>query len=285
MTARPGIPTPPYRYSVAQVLRGIQAFVTEHCGPEVQIDSTASVYAYCAPAADSHECPLVFLTELAEYFGFSCTERRWLVWLELQTNARLPRRERKAAWNRWEGEIAPRLTVAQLAEFIARHAPAQSLAPATVFGNRCASAGVFLGICEMPEARGRRLATSTPLRTLRSSQKIRQLWRRAEWVSGVILPPVDEPSPRRLTKWSDWAMAAVGVLALACGVGVGATLWPTCGGAALLPCLIAAAAPMLAGAAVVDRCHNPLPPDVVSFGDMARLIASRRTASDSGCCR
>src|SRR5688572_13199053 len=122
---------PTIRYSVNQVLRGIQAFVSEHFGPDVIIEPHASVMAYEEPAGDSHGCPLFFLEELTAYFGLNWGYRRWKVWLKLPRNEK-SKAAQAAAWEHWRREVGPRILVSDLAAIIARRAIAPSFEPITV---------------------------------------------------------------------------------------------------------------------------------------------------------
>jgi hypothetical protein len=271
------------RYSVEQVLRGMQAFVTEHCGPEVVLDPDKSVNEYREAAAESHECPLEFLSHMASCLNLERNEGRWLAWLKLRGEASWSKRQREEAWEAWQRDVAPALTVRALAEYVARRAVGQSLAPATVFGVTCAKAGVFLGVCDMPEVAGLRVAPSTPLRVLHRSSRIQNLWRRLEWVSGVKLPTTRRFEAAGMSSLGDatWALTClaspiVGILA---AIGT----YDVMGGACVVSALLAGFGSLIGGWCAADRLHNPLPQGIVSFGDLARLVATRldATASDT----
>lgn len=262
------------RYTVEQVLRGIQAFVESNCGRGVVISPDASVLRYQKAAADSHECPLLFLEDMARYFGLEWGERRWIIWLKLRDRTKT-KAAREAAWQHWQQEIGPTILVRDLAQLIAARAVAPTFEPATVLGRRCAAAGVFLGICSLPEVGQQRLPPSAPLRTLGRSSTICQLWKRAEWISGAPLPAVRPASVRRLTSLADWLKA--GTFGAAIAIVIACCLlvdWPLCmlvGG--VFGCLI-----LWAGCEVVDHVDDPLPAHVRTFGDLAKLIAASRTA-------
>jgi hypothetical protein len=275
MRVRKNRPVRPCRYTVEQVLRGMQAFVTEHCGPEVVLDPDKSVNEYREAAAASHECPLEFLRDMASCLNLERNEGRWAAWLKLRGEASWSKRRREEAWEAWQREVAPALTVRALAEYIARRAVGQSLAPATVFGVTCAKAGVFLGLCDMPEVAGLRVAPSTPLQVLGRSSRIQNLWRRLEWVSGVKLPATRGVEAAGMSSLGDvvWALTCfaspiAAILALV-------STYDVMGGACVLTALLAGFGELIGGWCVADRLHNPLPQGVVSFGDLARLVAMR----------
>jgi hypothetical protein len=265
------------KYSVEQAFRGIQAFVTKNCGDSVVLALDEPLSTYMDAARDSHDCPLYFLEELANYFQFKWSEERWVVWLQLQGDKLKTEEQRQTAWDHWLQEISPRFTVRALAKLIARKAQTASFEPVTIFGSRCAPAGVFLGLCGLPEAGARRHAPSTPLRAIKSSQRIRDLWKRAEWINGVKLPELHGPSAWRLRSAADLVQLAAVCLALPVAVGLGIVVGGSAGvflgsfsGAVAFVALLCVCHH------VADRIHNPLPEGIERFGDLARLIVERR---------
>jgi hypothetical protein len=272
------------KYTVEQAFRGIQAFVSENCGEKVVLELDAPLTNYEQAARDSHECPLQFLEALASYFQFEWSESRWGLWLQLRDDSLKTKRERQAAWEHWQQAIAPQITVRTLAELVARKAQAPSFEPVAILGSTCEPAGVFIGLCCLPEAEKGRYAPSTPLRALKSSQRIRDLWKRAEWINGVKLPKLDEPSAKRLNSAADAVQLATLCLALPIAVGFGVLLADICcvyiggywdlvgwGGG-----VVAFVASLCIGFDLADRVHNPLPEGIERFGDLARLIVKQR---------
>jgi hypothetical protein len=273
MRERTGRSMRPSRYTVEQVLRGMQAFVTEWCGPEVVLDPDKSVNEYREAAAESHECPLAFLSHMASHLNLKRDESRWVVWLKLRGEETWSKRQREEAWAAWQRDVAPTLTVRALAEYIARRAPGQSLAPATVFGVTCPKAGVFLGICDMPEMKGMRVAPSTPLKAIGSSTRIGKLFRRLEWVSGVSLPAIDGPNSTAVWNLAILSSPIVGLVS-------GVVAWDLANSAVSGAIALGAAiATLVLGWRIADRLHDPSPAGVVTFGDLARLVAARADAA------
>jgi hypothetical protein len=177
----------------------------------------------------------------------------------------------------WQQEIAPRFTVRKLAELVARKARVPSFEPVTILGSRCEPAGAFLGLCSLPEARRQRLAPSTPLRAIRSSRRLRELWKRAEWINDVKLPQLAEPSPWRFRSAADVAQLVVCCTAAVAAAGSACLIWQI--GTwffAGLAAVMAGIVTLIVGDAVVDRIHDPLPREVQRFGDLARLISAQR---------
>ena len=281
-------------FSTEQVLAGIQAFVHQEVDSTLTVDRDASVYTYHDAVADSHECPLWFLQELSAYFGLEESDRRWIVWLKLPRDRRRKRRskrQQKADWKKWEQNVAPQLTVRKMAKWLARRAPGVSMAPVTVFGNRCRAAGIFRGLAKLPEVRGRRVGPSTPLLDIIPPTLCASFWRRAEWVSGArmaALRDIFRPSLLRSpaeTLATVVMGAAIGAVVL-CGYGA----WHVAAEHAVLELLMAILGifwlivllelPVRARDAVLDRFVSPLPEELQTFGDLARHIAQRQTAAD-----
>lgn len=263
------------RFTTEQVLRGIQAFVFDEVDEKLIIDSEASVNDYRDAITKSHECPLFFLTELAAYFGFRHGEDRWIIWLSLNDT------KRWQGWEHWQDVTSKALTVRKLAEHIARYAPGTSMAPVTVFGVHCAPAGAFRGICELPEIGGRRIAPSTPIAKTLGGSRIIGLWNRAAWISGVRLPPLKRTPWWSLTSISNWidaigfGFASVATVTTLLGVGIATTsFW-----FALLTAVVMLFALLVVTHQCSDAVHNPLPEGVVTFGDLARLVAEKPVAA------
>lgn len=265
------------KYTVEQAFRGIQAFVAENWGKEVVLQLDDPLTTYIDAAKNTHDCPLLFLEDLAEYFQFRWNDRRWGVWLKLRDKTVRTARQRKDAWERWQREVAPQLTIRRLAMLIARKARVPSFEPVTIFGSCCEPAGVFLGLCGLPELDGRRFAPSTPLRAIKSSSKLCELWKRAEWINGVKLPKLQERSTVRLRSAADAVQLATFCIVLPIAIAVGVffgqsnseLLAVTSGVAAFI-------ASLCVGCNVADRLHNPLPEGIERFGDLARQIVQQR---------
>ncbi len=265
------------RFTTEQVLRGIQAYVYEHVDDKLVLDPYASVNEYREAVEESHECPLAFLSMLAEYFGFQFSERRWIVWLRLPNGKGLSKAQRGRLWEAWQKRTAHELTVRKLAEHIADLAPGTSMEPATVFGVPCAPAGVFHGLCKLPEVVGKRVGPSTQIGKVLGGWKIEQLYGRAEWISDTSLPPLKRNPWWSLSSPSNWVdgiglgtaiLAALGAL-IYVGVVTESAFW---GFVVAVPTL---AVILLIVSACSDAIRNPLPDGITTFGDLARLIADQ----------
>lgn len=264
------------RFTTEQLLRGIQAYVTEEVDSKLVIDPNASVNEYRKAIEGSYECPLLFLEMLGEYFGFEHSEARWIAWLKLKPDEELTKRERKLAWDHWQNVISKSLTVRKLAEHIAKHAPGTSMQPVTMFGVPCAPAGAFRGLCRLPELRGKRVAPSTPIARVLGGSKIESLWGRATWISGAKLPTLQRQAWWSLRSPADWidavgqCLAIVAALATLIYVGLetGSAFYAF---TAAIPALLVL---LMFTYSASDKLRNPLPDGVTTFGDLARLIAA-----------
>lgn len=269
------------RFTTEQVLRGIQAYVFEHVDEKLLLDPDASVNDYREEIEESHECPLWFLSELASYFGFSYGDSRWIAWLQLPRAVGLSKTEAERDWQRWQTETSKPITIRKLAGHIAKHAPGTSLEPVTVFGVPCAPAGAFRGLCELPEVCSARVAPSTPLRNVVRGGRLREFWERLEWVTGAKLPKLRPAIPQPWFGSLPMFAVIFSLLAIPSGLGImhffdgqlGALPFALFGALAVpfvILCLLETA---------VDWARNPLPDGITTFGDLARLIASNRTAT------
>lgn len=167
----------------------------------------------------------------------------------------------------WERDIAPRLTYAALADFIAERAPVVSFDAVEIAGVRCAKAGAFLGLRNLAghvDATIPRFAPSTPIRDCLRRSDLLLLWTRLTWMSGVPLPPLR-------TRWVD---RACGLFVLAClgvfGGGVAAVLF---GAAAIVLHVLSLLKVSWTLLKIAERLENPLPEGIATFGDLARRLA------------
>jgi len=263
------------RFNTDQVLGGIQSFTNELVDDSIVIHADASVNDYAKVIEKHYGCPLEFLWELSDYFGLRWGEVRWAAWLQLprpKRGARVTKRDREAQWQHWQRTTSQSITVRKLAEYIARHARGISMEPTTVLGRYCAPAGAFRGLCELPEVRGKRVGPSTKLRNVMGACKIAEFWRRAEWVSGQTLPKL-----HLWSIWTDplpwkWVVPAIALYVGGSGwLGAFATRFEM----PLWFFAFLAVATFFAMAAWIENNCNPLPEDVQTFGDLARLIARR----------
>ncbi|MHB1426013.1 MAG: hypothetical protein ACYC3I_22850 [Gemmataceae bacterium] len=194
-------------------------------------------------------------------FGFTCALVEWKTFLGL------PIQDTDV----WERDIAPRLTVRALIDFIRDRLEPISLEPITLLGKPCLTAGIFRGLERLagsvdPEVI--RFGPSTPIRNCLCGLRLRCFWNRLRWIVEDQLPP-----PRQITLSSRgflhsllfkfclglliaiWRRDLAGVL-----TGIGTTF--------LL--LI----PMGTIVSFINERLNPLPEGIETFGDLARVLAA-----------
>ncbi|MBC8114199.1 MAG: hypothetical protein H7062_07470 [Candidatus Saccharimonas sp.] len=166
----------------------------------------------------------------------------------------------------WEQEVAPKLTVAALTDFVRERYVPVSFEPVSVLGSpRCPAAGYFVGMSELvqqvrPDAE--RFGPSTPITQVLPSHSLSVFWRRLGRAAGRSLP--------ELSFWLNHLANALLVASAAClvfGVFVNgaflAAVWLLC----------------LKGIQFgwwLHRRANPLPQGIVTFGDLARHLAGQK---------
>lgn len=274
------------RYSQDRILEGVRVCLSNVYGVDDPFDEDTPLVAWYRDAGLSDECPLVMLECIASYFGLRYGQTRWAAWL------RLPRhpgaaggermycisRSRKQSIDAWEEQIAPTITFGDLARYLAKRATAVSLEPVTVFGSRCEAAGVFLGITKLPGLRAKRIAPSTPLLQGMRRCEAPAYFDQVAWAAEAELPPVRRyESVVSFRRWDEALVNTVFWIAVAAGFYLAVALHGAWGGSVFLwvPlngfCLA-----MGLRQAVLNKIAQPLPDGVDTFGDLARLIATRR---------
>lgn len=267
-----------HRFTTDQALRGIQAYVDERFGVHFPLNPDVPLSEYSELVSDEVGCPLEFLQGLGIYFGLRWSDRRWAVWLRLPRARRirtLSREERERHWDNWVENTSQSRTIRNLAEYLARHAKGISMDPVSVFGNHCAPAGAFLGICHLPELCGRRVAPSTRIRQVLGATCIEAMLRRANWISGAKIK-----AQRRFSLWSDPIPHCMIPVVLVVFPGIPLLLGGLAAHLPFSPMVVIGVAVVLSFALLWrtnDRLRNPLPDGVETFGDLARLIAGGDT--------
>ena len=265
---------------IKAISRGIASVLREQVGIRFEItddttlDSVFKQFNFGNCADDI--CPLEVLQEICEFFDAEISESKWLVWLKAkQKNSR-------GVWE-WTNEkelqkILANRTVADLAQFIGQRMDIPSFDPVVIFGNRCAPAGAFYGIKKLLP--NRHFAPSSPIREYLSNNQIRKLWHQLEFWTERKPKPLVETNFWSLTSLANW-IEAIGMLcacvlslAVAYAVFIGtkdsASAFATCA----VTFSISSGFGYVISKMVSDHFHNPLPPECVTFGDLARNIAA-----------
>ena len=176
------------------------------------------------------------------------------------------------------------LTFGDLAEFIARRATPVSLKPVTVFGSRCAAAGVFHGIRSLPGLRDQRIAPSTRLLERMKASHAPAYVDQIAWATDTPLPNVERyDSLARFARFDEVIANSVFWLTLAVALGAIYQAVSALGVSGVVIALLHS--PVVALALrqfVLNRFAKPLPSELNTFGDLARYIAARRVAPIGG---
>ncbi len=177
------------RFTTEQILQGLHYALDEIGHPCENATFNADTQLY--PFFEEHlsgfdTCPLEILEEVAWYFGVDWKESRWILWLQYRNV------KDDSDIKIWLEEISPTMTFGRLARTIARHAPFIPSKPVTLFGITCKKAGIFKGLCRMPEVAGKSVGPSTPLSEAINPFQASDFIKRANWVYGVKLPEAQE---------------------------------------------------------------------------------------------
>jgi len=168
------------KYSVEQVVRGINFFASEHLCEPFDLSLDEPLHCHLAAFESQEICPLMFLDDLASYFGFILSEDRAMGWLKLakktQSQNRLCRESKRLP-------ETPR-TGRDLVDLIIRKSECPDFSARNLFGHRCESAGCFLGVSQIVQSR-KRFAPSTPIRQVLTDGQYQQLVARLSWILGT----------------------------------------------------------------------------------------------------
>ncbi len=266
------------RFTEEQILEGIQYALQEIEPPRnnAKFDGDTQLSQFFTEhMAGLDVCPLQILECVAEYFGFEWGQSRWLVWLKYQ------RVVDEKSQEEWLREVSPTITFGRLARTIAKHAPFIPIQPVTVFGVSCEKAGVFKGLCQLPQANAKRIAPSTRLDKVVSPWSANEFLRRARWVCQADIS--DAPRYWSLLKFNPWDLAAANLafyLTSSFCMAIAVAQTDSFNGWIYAWALIAFIMGILAKNFVLRQISNPWPDGISTFGDLSRSIVKQRLLMD-----
>jgi 4-amino-4-deoxy-L-arabinose transferase-like glycosyltransferase len=195
--------------------------------------------------------------ELEDFFGFTCTHDAWKEFFgcNIRTVAE------------WDLVVGPRLTFGALAQFIADKTDAISLTPITVFGSKCAPAGVFMGIQQIASrAHGKpiRFGPSTRVIDVLRGEALDRFWTQLRWMTQHSVSALP------------WFWRGVTGYAICIGflsVFIALLAAITIGGTTLLVSAILVCILLYVLAAVFKHLANPLPTGIITFRDVSMMIS------------
>lgn len=266
------------RFSEEQILEGIQYALQEIEPPRnnATFDADTELYSFFRENMAGFDiCPLEVLEDVAIYFGFEWGQSRWLVWLKYH------RMDSDTMQEKWLKEISPVMTFGRLARTIAKHAPFIPTQPVTVFGITCEKAGVFKGLCQLPEIDGKRIAPSKRLDEVISPWSACEFLHRTRWVCQADI--TDAPKYWSLIKFNSWDLAAANVafyvtssycMAMAISQTNSFNDW------IYAWALTAFIVGILAKNSVLRKTSNPWPEGISTFGDLSHFIVKQRSLAN-----
>ena len=255
------------KYTTEQVVRGIEHFTSHYLDEPFRLELDLPLHKkHWEPLAAQEICPLEFLEELAEYFGFRFAQDRVLGWLKLREGKETRRCQRNQA-------PETKRTGRDLVELIIRHAECPSFAAKSIFGVRCEKAGCFLGIASLAKT-PRRIAPSTRIRDVMSSFHYRDLTEKLAWITGCRQLGV---AIRPSRNWVDGLSKVMVVLLVMFSFGIGLmlaiSLHPALGIVAALVLLVCS---LLIWGLTEERLKrafiDEVAPGIQTFRDLAEVM-------------
>lgn len=249
----------PERYTESQVLCGLREAWENITGVDDPFDDDTQIDTFMKADETWDEIDFADIFRgLERFFEFECSNDEWKDFFGVEIA--------KRSLDEWDRTVAPRLTFRALANFIAERAPViASFAPITVLGRNCAPAGVFNGVQRLVVVP--RIAPSTRIIDVLRGHTLDNFWMRLRWMTEHSIPPLPD-SWRSITGMA----GCVGVMALLIGV---TASWFTSNLAYTIPA-VAIAILLYIAASMYKQQTNPLPPDIVTFRDLATHIVQSR---------
>lgn len=261
------------RYTPEQILSGLRIIWRERLNCKSLFDPDRSFVKQLKEEDRFDDCVLSFaLTELERVFGFTCTPKQWQDFLGIRLE-----------WRRatgplfledssdWEKRVAPRLTFRTLADFIQDQVTPIALEPINLLGRPCLTAGIFRGIEQLAtqvDPQVKPFAPSTPIHRCLRGLRLRLFWDRLRWIIEDQLPP---PPKIELSERGFFRS-----LIFKIGVGVAISLWRMDLSGLFLGILTTFALlfPLAVVVGMIEDRLNPLPEEIETFGDLARVLAA-----------
>ena len=194
-------------------------------------------------------------------FGFTCAWEEWKAFLSLPT----------VDEDKWNREVAPRLTFRALAVFIRERLEPISLEPITLLGKPCRTAGIFRALERLAgqvHPAVKPFGPSTPIRARLKGFRLCRYWSRLRWIVEDQLPPPPQitfPIWRFLNHL--FVKLGIGSLIALCRRDLGGLL-------EALAVTLLLFLPVGMVAAWINAQLNPLPKGIETFGDLARVLAA-----------
>lgn len=257
------------KYTEAQILCGLCSFWYDKfssCRP-IDLDTRIDLQMISDNGWDDDDLDEVIsalpdlFSDLAKYFGFECSIEEWKKELGIQEPIR--------CLEEWEREIAPHFTFAALVRFIEKRATAVLFQPVVVIDKECRPAGVFYGIQQIIKDvfdESSYFGPSTKIIDVLRGYELEDFWSRLNWMTEYRIPQLSFFWSRIDEYCCCLYCLGFSLTLLATGMTQQFTYLiaiPIC---ALMACFFSS---------LYKNRINPLPPEFVTFRDLAILIAEQ----------
>lgn len=257
------------RYTEDQILYGLREFWKYRFGSyrPIDLDTRIDLQIISDNGWDDDDLDEVIsalpdlFSDLAKYFGFECSIEEWKKELGIQ--------ERIRCLEEWERDIAPHFTFAALVRFIEKRATAVLFQPVVVIDKECRPAGVFYGIQQITKDvvdESSYFGPSTKIIDVLRGYELETFWSQLNWMTEYRIPQLSFFWSRIDEYCCCLYCLGFSLTLLATGMTQQFTYLiaiPIC---ALMACFFSS---------LYKNRINPLPPEFVTFRDLAILIAEQ----------
>lgn len=260
-----GIDMDTKRYTESQVLLGLREVWQDCTGNDALFDGDTRIDTYMKSDGSWDELDLLDIVyRIESFFGFSCSHKEWTDFFGFNLAERSP--------VEWERSVAPNLTFGALARFIADRAPAMAaFEPMIILDQPCLPAGVFIAfqcVADKTLRKQIRFAPSDRIIDFIHGHDLDHFWSQLRWMTEHAIPEL----PRF---WRE-VTSTVGCLGALAVIASLFESWATTNPVWFLSSILIAAM-SCSLAQIYKRIANPLPSNIVTFRDLAMLVARHRS--------
>ncbi len=264
------------KYTEKQILNGLREYWHSRTGMGFDIDLDKRIdlrLVYANDANDLNEDDLdeIFsllpdlFSDLAKYFGFECPVEEWNKELGIQEPVR--------CLEEWEREIAPHFTFAAFVRFIEKRATPVLSQSVMIIDRECRPAGVFYGFQQIINSafnESNHFGPSTKIIDAFRGYKLEYFWSQLEWMTEKRIPKLS-------SFWRDIELYISGLFILGMILVSIPTAMTHSFTYSIMMCFVMIIVAYFCLKYVMlffKNKINPLPPELVTFRDLAMLIAA-----------
>jgi hypothetical protein len=248
-----------------EIFLGVVESLREAIDDSEDIEPSTNLIEYLRRTGAWDDCDIAdVMYRIGKEFGLSFSNEEVMEFFNPSVDCQQPTAE---AWKR---DVASKLTIASLADFVRERYVPVSFEPVSILGSLpCPAAGYFVGMSKLVQQvrpDSERFGPSTPITHVLPSHSLSVFWRRLSRAADHSLPP--------LSFWLNRLATALLVTSAAClifGVLVDwaflATVWLSC----------------VKGIQFgwwLRRRASPLPPNIVTFADLSRHLAGQKEIAE-----